>query len=189
MRLCFMPTELFPNPNHNHRYCKSRILAHAEAYCTANGLRFTKLRSDVLMEVAENHKAIGAYQILEKFAERGRVLSPISVYRTLDFLQTAGLIHRLESTNAYFACQRHLDGSPHETFDKNTCGSSDTLIFLICGECGTIGEVHNDGLSKLIPQITDLSDFEPQASQMEISGICRICREDGTQSHLLDGQA
>ena len=37
---------------------------------------------------------------------KGTRLAPISVYRALDALLEAGVVHRLESKNAYFACSR-----------------------------------------------------------------------------------
>ena len=62
-------------------------------------------------EIAATHASIGAYDILAKLAEKGTRLAPISVYRAIDALLEAGVIHRLESKNAFFACRRH--GSSH----------------------------------------------------------------------------
>ena len=57
-------------------------------------------------EIAATHASIGAYDILAKLAEKGTRLAPISVYRAIDALLEAGVIHRLESKNAFFACRR-----------------------------------------------------------------------------------
>src|ERR1019366_354132 len=52
---------------------------------------------------------------------------PITIYRALDFLREQGLVHRIESRNAFIACvQNHA--------------SADPVVFLICEQCGTVGE-------------------------------------------------
>ena len=62
-------------------------------------------------------------------AEKGTRLAPISVYRAIDALLEAGVIHRLESKNAFFACRR-LD---------HTAGRRP--IFLACEKCNAVQEV------------------------------------------------
>lgn len=166
-----MAQSLFPGKDHDHSKCAHNLMHYAEQYCERAGLRLTRLRRDVLSEVAASHKAIGAYQILDNFAGQGRKLSPISVYRSLDFLQEAGLIHRLESTNAFFACQRNFDKG------DDCCGSA-PLVFLICDECGTIGEVDGQPISSVIDRFASDSGFETERSQVEIKGICRLCQSN-----------
>jgi hypothetical protein len=63
-------------------------------------------------------QAARRYEIIERLAHRGR-LAPITVYRALDFLRDNGLVHRIESRNAFVACvHHHADGDP--------------VVFLIC---------------------------------------------------------
>ena len=165
-----MPLMLFPAHDHDHERCTKNLMKFAESHCHRAGLRLTRLRRDVLREVAASHKAIGAYQILDNFAAQGRKLSPISVYRCLDFLQEAGLIHRLESTNSYFACQRPLE-------TDQACCTNLPLVFLVCDECGTIGEVDGAPLAPLMEQIAKQGDFQSARGQLEVKGLCRFCRQ------------
>jgi len=169
-----MGSSLFPTVDHDHALCTHNLMTFAENHCKRSGLRFTVLRRDVLNEVAGSHKAVGAYEILDRFAAQGKKLSPISVYRSLDFLLDAGLIHRLESTNSYFACQRN--------FEKNSpCCSFEPLVFVICERCETIGEVDGKTLGPLIDQFVDQSGFAPKRSQLEIKGVCSLCQATGPQ--------
>lgn len=161
---------LFPNKDHDHSDCSSNLMSFAEQYCDKKGLRLTKLRRDILREVAASHKAIGAYQLLDNLAANGKKLAPISVYRSLDFLQEAGLIHRLESTNSYFACQRNFED------DERAC-TNEPLLFLICDECGTIGEVDGKAIESLIGEVTKETEFAVESSQLEIRGMCRLCQQ------------
>ncbi len=165
-----MSNAIFPHADHDHAHCSKTLIEFAEHYCNREGLRFTRLRRDVLCEVAASHKSIGAYQILDNFAAQGRKLSPISVYRCLDFLRQAGLIHRLESTNSYFACQRPLE-------TDQACCSNHPLVFLVCDECGTIGEGDGASLAPLIERFAKHVDFHSTHGQLEIKGLCRFCQQ------------
>ena len=84
----------------------AKAVERANQAFTEKNIRFTKLRQDVFEEIAATHASIGAYDILAKLAEKGTRLAPISVYRAIDALLEAGVIHRLESKNAFFACRR-----------------------------------------------------------------------------------
>ena len=59
-------------------------------------------------------------------ADQGRP-APITVYRALDFLRDNGLVHRIESRNAFVACVHNHAGT-------------DPVVFLICERCGAVGE-------------------------------------------------
>src|SRR5256885_4073285 len=54
--------------------------------------------------------------------------SPTQVYRALDKLAEQGVVHRLESLNAYVCCSH-----PDE-------GSHDFSAFAICDSCGQVDE-------------------------------------------------
>ena len=169
-----MTDSLFPQHDHDHSGCTTNLLKFADRYCQQAGLRLTKLRRTVLEQVASSHKAIGAYQILDKLAADGQKLAPISVYRSLDFLQEAGLIHRLESTNSYFACQRNFDDGNPSTLHK--CSETSSLVFLICEKCGVIGEVEGTSIEALISNVANAQTFKVDRSQLEIKGTCHTCQ-------------
>ena len=110
------------NPDHarhDHGVCVETLLDRARQTFGDKGLKLTTLRLNVLAEIAASHDAMGAYDVIARLAAKtGAKLAPISVYRAIDALLEAGLVHRLESKNAYFAChaphtgtQRHI--APH----------------------------------------------------------------------------
>lgn len=51
---------------------------------------------------------LSAYALLARLREQG-FNAPTQVYRALDRLLEQGIVHRLESMNAYVSC-RHSDG-------------------------------------------------------------------------------
>jgi Fur family zinc uptake transcriptional regulator len=126
-------------------------------------LRFTKLRQDVFQEIAATFTSIGAYDVLARLAEKGTRLAPISVYRAIDALLEAGVIHRLESKNAYFACRR-LD---HTTGRRP--------IFLSCEKCNAVQEVDSEGIFDTIDRVSRTASFQPRVKFVEVSGLCRSC--------------
>ena len=51
---------------HDHAHCASDVLRHAEDRCAAEGLRLTPVRRRTLEILAEAHRAMGAYDVLER---------------------------------------------------------------------------------------------------------------------------
>jgi Fur family zinc uptake transcriptional regulator len=173
-----MKQSLFPQHDHDHSDCTSNLMRYADRYCKETGLRLTKLRRTVLEKIAANHKAIGAYQILDKLAAEGQKLAPISVYRSLEFLQDAGLIHRLESSNSYFACQRSFEDEVTDlsSIPLNKCCEASPLVFLICEDCGVIAEVEGALIKTFIETVVASEKFDVKRSQLEIKGTCVTCQ-------------
>lgn len=134
-------------------------------------LRFTKLRQQVFEEIASIHTSIGAYEILDRLATKGTRLAPISVYRAIDALMEAGVIHRLESKNAFFACRR-----PEHGF-----GSGRPLI-LACEKCGTVAEVDSGSIFETIGRMAEAANFKPRVKFVEVSGLCPRCADDSTET-------
>jgi len=157
----------FPSPDHDHGTCLAHSLERAEAVFERQGLRLTTLRRSVLEEVASSHQAIGAYEVLERLARRGgRRLAPISVYRALDTLVAAGVVHRLESRNAYFACH-------------GAHGEGRRQIVLSCEHCGAVAEVERPGVMAGIVEAAEQTGFRVQRALIEVMGRCSACGAAG----------
>ena len=89
---------------HDHSACVNDTIAAAEARCNAEGLRFTPVRRKVLEILLQEHRALGAYIILDKLREDGFGSQPPVAYRALDFLVANGFAHKIERLNAFIAC-------------------------------------------------------------------------------------
>lgn len=155
-------TSPFPTPAHDHAPCLASLIERAEAAFAAKDLRLTELRRQVLGEIAASHRAIGAYEILDRLARKGTRLAPISVYRALDALQQAGVVHRLESRNAYFACH-----SGH--------GHGSAQVVLSCRQCGEIAEVGGEAVLAAIETAAAGVAFRASGAIVEVSGLCGHC--------------
>lgn len=136
----------------------------ANTIFTEKNLRFTDLRRKVFEEIALTTASVGAYEVLDRLAKKGTRLAPISVYRALDALLEAGVVHRLESKNAYFAC-RHL----HQP------RTGRRPMFLSCEHCGTVQEVDGQDIFDSIDIASRSGKFEPRVKFVEVSGTCHDC--------------
>ena len=116
------PQRTFPAPRAQYTRCVAYALSRAPSIREPRAA-LDRVRQAVFEEIAGSHPSIGAYEILDRLAEKGTRLAPISVYRAIDALDsTLASMHRLESKNALFACHR-LDrtGDAH----RSSCPASD----------------------------------------------------------------
>jgi Fur family zinc uptake transcriptional regulator len=154
----------FPKPDHDHARCVADTLTRAEETCEESGRRLTPLRRRVLEELAESHSPVGAYNIVERLKQAGDSTPAMSVYRALDFLVTEGLAHRIESRNAFLACNRGHD-------------SEEVVMFLLCERCGTVAEVTSGDVGRDLARAAGAVGFETHAPVLEIKGLCESCRK------------
>ena len=157
-----MPS-IFPAPDHDHARCSADVIAHAEALCGERKQRLTPMRRAVLEVLAASHKPLGAYEIIDLVAAGGPRPAPITVYRALDFLIANGLVHRIESRNAFLACVHHH-------------GSGALVAFFICERCGAVGEAPAAAIMQPVAAAAKSSGFSPKMSVIEITGVCAHCR-------------
>ena len=157
---------IFPAPDHDHARCAADAIVYAEAVCGERAQRLTAPRRRVLEVLASSHKPIGAYEIIDSIARKHKVRpAPITVYRALEFLMKQGIVHRIESRNAYLACVHNHD--------------KDALVaFLMCDTCGLVGEASTDALAQQLAAAAKKAGFQYAMSVVEITGTCSNCRGD-----------
>ncbi len=152
---------VFAEHGHDHAACISHALARAEVLCEEQGLRLTTIRRRVLELIWANHRPTKAYDLLDTInAERGKAAPP-TVYRALDFLLEAGLVHKIESLNAFVGCDAgHTDSHPK---------------FLICRHCERIAEIPAPELDRAIAREAGRAGFVVDRETIEIGGLCEHC--------------
>jgi Fur family zinc uptake transcriptional regulator len=153
----------FPAPDHDHGRCTADALQHAEKVCAKRSQKFTPIRRQVLEALLSSHRPLGAYEVIEALAKDMPRPAPITVYRALDFLMENGLVHRIESRNAFLACAHDHDEAA-------------MVAFLICERCGLVGEVPAAPLAQSLATSARATGFTPKMSVLEITGICAHCQ-------------
>lgn len=106
-----------------------------------------------------------AYDILDGLRGDG-FRAPLQVYRALDKLMAIGLVHRLESLNAFVACSDPHDHAVH---------SHGVIAFAICEACGSVTEFHDDTIETRLAAWQKSQSFTPAKTTIEIRGHCRDC--------------
>ena len=151
----------FRPPRHDHQRCVRDALRRAREVCANNQARLTNARQRVLELVWSAHQPVLAYDLLEQLRAQQPRAAPPTVYRALDFLQAHGLVHRIESLNAYVGC---ADPShPH-------CGQ-----FLICTQCNDVAELDDARIAAVIEARAFALGFECATQTVEIRGRCPRC--------------
>lgn len=137
-----------------------RALAEAEGRCAADQGRLTTPRRRVLELLLEADAPLKAYDIIAAYGADGAPAKPPTVYRALDFLERAGLAHRIESLNAYVSCR--LDEAGHRA------------AFLICDCCGKAEEFDPDFTAQL--SAAAARGYAVRALTLEARGLCAECQ-------------
>lgn len=152
---------------HDHQLCVDEAIEVATRICAERNMRFTKIRERVLTLVWSGHQPIGAYAILEALKARYPRAAPPTVYRALDFLIEIGLIHRIESMNAFVGCTHP---------DERHTGQ-----FLICESCGAAAELDDPKIIDAVKRTARDMGFLAQRQMIEVTGLCPDCRPIGAE--------
>lgn len=123
----------------------------------------TRNQALVFETLEDAETPLTAYNILDQLNGQG-LRAPLQVYRALDKLVEFGLVHRLESLNAFVAC-RHPG-----------CDSHTAVAFAICEKCGKVSEITDAALVSSLKSLTVGAGFVPRKTTVEIRGLCSQCQ-------------
>jgi len=148
----------------------ARSLQSAERLCQDKGLAFTPLRRQVYALIAAEHTPVGAYDLLDQLKKQRANAAPVTIYRALDFLLEAGLIHRIDALQAYAACEVHGHGE-HESAEHGG-------LVLVCSRCKQLTEFEDATLERQIERTALEHGFQVAHHLIEIRGLCNRCAAD-----------
>jgi Fur family transcriptional regulator, zinc uptake regulator len=147
---------------HDHAHCAADALTRAEAITSAAGLRLTPVRRRVLEILLEEHKALGAYEVLARLGAEGFGNQPPVAYRALEFLVEKGLAHRIQRLNAFTACVHP--------------GEDHAPAFLICRQCHNVAEAPSGAARVSLEAEAARAGFLVERTTIEALGLCPTCR-------------
>ena len=158
--MCFQQV-LYMSKRQKKLSVSEEALKKAEELCEVNGLKLTKLRKQVLKLIWKKPGYVKAYDLLDELQKIDPSAKPPTIYITLDFLMENGLIHKLQSLNAYIGCLH-----PNE---HNEC------YFLICDSCQKIEECCSKKINNVVLSTSKNNNFIPNKVTFEIAGTCQSC--------------
>lgn len=146
---------------HDHDRCANDILSRAETLAQSAGARLTPVRRRVLEILLEEHKALGAYDVLQRLAKEGFGHQPPVAYRALEFLVDHGFAHRIRRLNAFAACMHP--------------GEAHAPAFLICRTCATVAEAPAKAVRSALDTAAAALGFTIERTNIEALGLCPAC--------------
>ena len=149
-----------------------RLKAAKEQSCM-RGVRFTPLRQQIYTLVLQANKPVGAYDLITQLQQMRlsdndseltgtKNVAPPTVYRSLEFLLSEGLIHQLTSINAYVPC---CHPRAHHT-----------AAFFICEQCQRVQECSSLPVQEMMSFAEEDIGFTVARSVIELSGRCQACQ-------------
>jgi len=136
-------------------------LRTAEALCRERGTRLTRIRRQVLEIMLRQDRSLKAYELLDEVRRIQANATPPTVYRALDFLSTQGLIHRLDTVNAWSVCH-HASGA-HQA------------LLVVCVQCGVVVELDEPELSARLAHKATEAGFTLASPETELRALCQAC--------------
>ena len=131
---------------------------------TNSASNLTKNQHLVMTTLSKAKGPLSAYTILDKLRDHG-FRAPLQVYRALNKLLEFGMVHRLESLNAFVACQ------------QKSCEAENkkTIFFTICEECGKVEELLSNNVAKEVKILANDINFILKETVVELRGLCFRC--------------
>ena len=148
---------------HDHAGCIASAIAAAETHCDREGLRFTPVRRKALEILLQEHRAIGAYEMLDRLRDAGFGSQPPVAYRALEFLVANGFAHKIERLNAFIACAHP--------------GATHSPAFMICRLCQSVAEAQAMPTRGALGEAARAAGFQIERTVVEAEGICPACAE------------
>ncbi len=127
----------------------------------------------MLGKLLAEKRPLSAYELRDMLRPADASVTPASVYRCLDFLVEHGLVHRLETTRSFIACE-HPD-------------HAHAVQFLICRQCGTVVEAEDKRVAAATESLGQRLGFALDQRTVELTGICAMCKTEEAGSSDLAG--
>lgn len=126
--------------------------------------QLTQMEARALIALRQATQPMSAYAVLAELRDVRPTAAAPTAYRALARLMERGLVHRLESVNAYVACCAQ-DGCT-------------TPVFSICRRCGSVDERSEPQVATDLAAAAARDGFVPQKSVIELIGRCAGCGVD-----------
>lgn len=123
-------------------------------------------QAKVLAILRRERRAVSAYELLRELRGSNPKLAPPTIYRALAALTERGLVHRVESMNAFTACRSANHGH--------------ASVLSICDDCGLVEESVAPDLLEELSSLTEKSGFQPMRHVIEVHGVCASCGDAET---------
>jgi Fur family transcriptional regulator, zinc uptake regulator len=133
------------------------LLRRADDLCRENNLRLTPIRERVYRELVHSGGPVGAYDLVDRLSSDKKRLAPVTIYRALDFLRDAGLVHRLATQNSYVVSH----GQPEMNAMK---------VMFVDAKTGETVEIHSAEVAEAVKKAAEQAGFKALSPFVEVEG-------------------
>jgi len=128
----------------------------------AGSLRLTSQRLAVLEDILASEEHRECDDIFLSMRDKGIPISRATIYRTLDILEKADFVRKMDIGDGRFRYENRLAQSHHD--------------HLICLECGQIIEFVDHGIERRQELLSREYDFRLIRHIHQLFGVCQACR-------------
>jgi len=139
-------------------------------YCTSLKIKLTSLRKEVLYILWQAEKPLKAYEVLDSLLLVKPNSKPTTVYRTLLFFLSEGVLHKIEHIQSYMLCNE-----PEKQLSSE--------VLMVCTECNQVIEIYNEQLRDLVEKMSNVNHFKLKEGIIELKGSCQRCSDFLSHAH------
>ena len=122
-------------------------------------------RQQRIFDILKNEKRpLTAYELIGRVST-DTIWAPPTIYRALQRLIEQGLVHRLESRNAFLACT-----VSHQ--------NNEWVAFTVCDRCNAAEEFIDEELAARLRTRAQEMSFQILETTLELRGLCRLCASE-----------
>ena len=125
------------------------------------GYRLTGPRYVVAEILAQSVRALSPLEIFELARQKYPTLGLVSVYRTVEKLESLGLIQRVHQPDKCQAFIAAFSGHEH---------------LLVCRSCGLVEFFKGDDLAPLVQRVEQESGYHVDEHWLQLFGLCERCQ-------------
>lgn len=149
------------------------VINYTKSRCKDKGINLTLKRQRVWEILLNSDKPLSAYEITDVFnLHFSASIMAMSVYRILEFLESANLVYHLHSANKYIANRK--PGDPPE---------APAILFLICKNCQQVTQNSlPEPCREVLTSHIENARFDTRHAHLEVNTICSECADDSISS-------
>ncbi|MBI5566024.1 MAG: transcriptional repressor [Chloroflexi bacterium] len=142
---------------------QTEFVVQAEQAIASEGGRMTNARRAILDVIAGSHEHLTAEDIIARAQRRDRAVNASTVYRTLAFLKTHGLIK-----------SRYFDQDNHREVFEPTPNTEH--YHFTCSQCGAVIEFDSPHVASLRRQLQTEYGVDVARACLCLTGLCAKCK-------------
>jgi Fur family ferric uptake transcriptional regulator len=143
------------------------VMERFRAYLRDRNLPVTAQRLAIAEAVLGSDRHLSVEELADALGARGTAPGTATLYRTLELLQSSGLVAERDFGEGFKRYEPTRDVPHHE--------------HLLCTVCGAVREFRDERLERMTTLIAESHDYLHQRHRLVIYGICGRCAGKGLE--------